>query len=147
MFGRSKESLDYTVRPTDEGREILAQQALERIETIDGIDYLDGHKLPPDNEEIFGDARPRTIHITHLYHRVNERGKDEYQAIEKTHIYEPTFTNKDARAANIRFIASGGSPLFVLWEDVNLEALRQPRNIYWQKAKKAAGNLLDRMTA
>lgn len=112
MLGRNREILDYTVRPTEEGADLLAQQALARIESIDGIDYLDGFKLPPDDDELFN---PQTIaaHVTYY----TERDGEIYVSQEK-HAYESTLTNRWIRERNIHCIAQGMRPLFKKWEDV-----------------------------
>lgn len=136
MFGRGKEYLDYTVEPTDEGRELLAQQALERIETIDGVDYLDGYKLPPD-DAVLWDMQIRRGSITDL---TDEPHIKDYE-------YQFPATNRTIRESNIRNIASGHLPLYRKLSEVDVSILNTPKEGYLQKARRAAGNLLQRFAA
>ncbi len=124
-----------------ERQQELVEAAVGRIETVDGTDFLDGYRLPPDDEGIFGGPKTYLIHVTHMYHRVNPRGQEEWAATEETHPAESTLTNAHARAANIGCIASGRTPLFILWEDLRLEEAMRHETL-WNRFRKSAGQLV-----
>ncbi len=107
MFGRNQEFLNYNVYPSDDGKEILAEEALSRIETVGGVDYLDGFKIPADNDEIFGGSKTYRASVEKWHWRTNENGKEEFYATQESHNFDSTFTNQQAREANISGIASG----------------------------------------
>lgn len=115
MFGRNREILDCTVRPTKEGQDLLAEQALDRIEVVDGIDYLDGYKVPPNDEEIF-DPKTMTAHC--MYWTEHE---GEFYFRTEIHEFESKLTNRWIRERNIHAIAQGIKPLFRKWEDVTID--------------------------
>lgn len=126
MFGRNREYLDYTVRPSEQGKDILAEEALSRIIAVDGVDYLDGFKLSPNNQEPFEQG---------------SLGMDTTQC-------ESEFSNQQARDGNIRWIAAGSLPLFIHWEDVLLSRSHHPpRERLVKRAKGVLGRLLQKVAA
>ena len=96
MSDASPERLEFS----DEDRAYL--EAFSRIETgEDGIDYLDGFPLPPDNHELWS-TKPIRSTITELW----RDGKHfAYRQSEDSFI--PQTTNADVRERNIRTIAKG----------------------------------------
>lgn len=107
---------DYNVRPSEEGRFALAQQALSRIVEVVGFDYLDGHQLPPDNDEFWD---PRIVAVN------TYNPNDDSSMANGEHML--SLSNRFVREVNILAIASGGEPVFIKWEDVDLERSRQSK--------------------
>lgn len=108
------QELDYTVKPTAEGRDLLAEQALARIEVIDGVEHLDGWPLPSSDNEV---RNPQRISVHGRKHSFNPRtGK--YEVEHDIYEYDSTLTNKYIRDFNVRCIAQGQEPLFQTREQV-----------------------------
>jgi hypothetical protein len=102
LFGNST----YDVFPTEEGLELLMQQAQVRIETIDGVDHLDGWPLPPDNETIHGpEAVPMRFMILGM-----KDGKGTVETVDT--VGTSTITNSFIREQNMRCIVQGIEPIF-----------------------------------
>lgn len=91
------EQMVYTP-PTQEEIQALVDSAIQRIEVIDGVDYLDGHKLPPD---------------------------DDIPYILRDNI--GIYSNSNARSANIKTIAQTGTPLFTKEVDHTYADRLKPR--------------------
>jgi hypothetical protein len=136
MFGRrSTETIPEYIEPSPEEKERLFQEALSRIETVEGVDYLDGYTLPPDNKEVWD---PKTLHytITHTY----EDPKGKLWLAQEEHITQSTLTNKWIRDANIRSIAQGLKPMFIKWEDVIIPE-KERHTTRLQKLRRTLANL------
>lgn len=145
MFGRrTAEAIEFELPP--EREQELVKAALERVEAVDGADFLDGYKLPPGNEEIFGGPRTYRIPVTYMYHRENPDGQEEWAAKQETHMVEQTLTNRDAREANTRCIALYGRPLFIGWEDVGLQEAVRHETI-WAKFRNSVSKLVEKTVA
>lgn len=108
---RNNEVLNYNVQPSQEGRMILAMQALSRIVEIDGIEMLDGYWLPPSDDDEWVPDREIVAH--HIDYRTDPPE-------DSTTIFKSRLTNNWVREMNILAIASGQEPPFVKWEEVNL---------------------------
>lgn len=143
MFGRNQEFLDYNVYPSDEGREILAEEALGRIETVEGIDYLDGYNLPPDNDEVWN---PRTIRAT-IYHTYEHPVTGEIYVRKEEDVIQSGLKNNWIRQRNIHAIAQGMKPLFRTWDEVDLSNLRSPRETLVSRAKGVFRQLVSKAAA
>lgn len=128
MFGRGRaEVVPEYVPPSQEERAMLIDAAQARIEVRDGVDYLDGFKLPPDNEEIWN---PQTFRVQSS-HIVEVDGK--LFVSEETLEHHSRVTNSYIREINISTIATSGDPLFKTWEEVMPEIKRIRAE---QKAKR-----------
>jgi hypothetical protein len=141
MFGRrSVEVLEPPRELSFEEREQLYQEALARIEDIDGVDYLDGWKLTPDDEELF---EPRRMKIV-TYHTYERPDDGEIFVTRDVHFADSTFTNGQARAGNIRSIATSGKPLFMTWEEVEarFKELYPPRTPLTRRLMTAARHVV-----
>lgn len=97
---------------TDGEIDLLVDEAVERIELVDGVEQLDGWPLPPDDEGVW---QPRTLmgNITTYY---VDSVTNQPTARQDVHIFESTLTNREVRRVNIRTLAQGQLPLFITWE-------------------------------
>jgi hypothetical protein len=110
MFRRSPEAaIEPIVELSTEESQRLIDEALSRVETVEGVDYLDGYTLPPDN---YGLWEPRTLRLE-TYEPKEEEGKITYCL--RSTVFESTMTNAFARKINVLSISRGLSPLFKKW--------------------------------
>lgn len=144
MFGRGHgtEVLARPQRSLEEEAQMV-ETAYGRIEEIDGVDYLDGYELPPDNDEIWN---PKTFNVS-VYHTY-ESPRGEIFVTKEDHRFESDLVNRKIRQANIEFIATEGHPLFGTAEqrDKMVHALYADHETYGDKARKAARKLIEKVT-
>ncbi len=86
---------------TNEDFQVL--EAIGRIQTIDGTDYLDGVALPPDNDEPYSDET-FSMDVTELY-GPDDDGKWSYRQYTRT--FTDPSTNNIQREQSIRSLATG----------------------------------------
>jgi hypothetical protein len=146
MFRTREEALDYTVRPAGGALDVLVEEANGRIQLGDAYDYLDGFKLPPDNDEMFGGPNPYTLHIDKWDVMLNDRGAKEIIVTHESHNVDATFTNSEVRKANVRAIVSCGLPLFVLWQDVMPPDAERKQPLY-RRFRRMARDILQKIAA
>jgi hypothetical protein len=134
MRGRTPEALEVRPGLSEEERHALRAAALERIETIDGIDYLDGFPLPPDNTDI-NDPKPYTLAITYL-------SKEPWQEILEGH---STITNADVRKAHIDCLAQGLPPIYATSREIfahpELFGIQDRQPTLFQRIRNQLGKL------
>lgn len=118
-----------------ESGEQQSTQVLEVVVDEDGQEWFGGHKLPPDNDEPWNVGENWQRYGEFVY---DENCEPEYVLTRRT------LTNSFVRQRNIEFIQEGGQPLFITWEEVDLDvdALRQGEQGFFRRVR---GRLLDKL--
>ena len=100
---------------TPEELATLVEGASARIKTQDGVDYLDGYVLPPNDDGLWR-REPITVTVTDMGKLRPELLRSDPTAacaeVISIHVVQPTITNRQIRDYSIRRIAQGGPPMF-----------------------------------
>lgn len=115
-------------------RQVLYETALARVETVDGVDFLDGFKLPPDDDGVWN---PRSIRGTTIRTRQvwdEEVGTHIDESYVEVTEFDSRLTNSYVRRCNIGSISRGGTPVFLKWGEVLVDKPEEdpqatPKNI------------------
>ncbi len=122
MFRRG-EQLESPVALTDQDTELLHQEVLLRIVVDEnGVEYLDGFQLPPDNEEVWNPRVIRGQVMREETVREPETGAQTQESTTTDISFESRLTNSFVRHINIRSISLGHQPLFITWEEASQDA-------------------------
>ena len=137
MSDTSPERLEFS----EDDRAYL--EACSRIDTDeDGVDYLDGFPLPPNNDELWS-TKPLRMIITELW---QDNGRPAYRQREDSIV--PQTTNAEVRESNIQSIAKGfgliqmsdGESTFIGLSEI------EPKPTFMEKFKAFIGSIAVKLS-
>lgn len=141
MFDRNRVEIAQPTMPkySEAEKEQLYQAALGRIEEVEGVEYLDGYKLPPDNEEVWD---PRNIHG--VLSEIIVGPDEEIYTRTLEHEFKSRLTNSWIRQRNISWISQGNQPMYIRWEDVELKGNNERNQTLGARFSSIVRNLVNK---